>query len=259
MRISQDQLSQIQDMLDEYHFLAADVDEWRGATFLQSHAASSRHDGNHVRRIRLNPDVSLDEFFAEVERRQVHQTFRAVRLDPLTTPESIEARLLLEGYDCDIEIVMATDGEIRGHPSEVEIMPIDKKADWDHLLALFAQHESWGYAARPKEVFSMARRRGDAFTWFLALADGKAVGYFSEQSKSGLGYLEDLFVLPAYRLHGIATALVHHAAASARSNGARVVFLPCAANDTPKEMYRRMGFEPVFVFRNYSKPVPPAA
>src|SRR6266550_7188324 len=151
MRISQNQLSQIQDMLDEYHFLSADIEDWRGATFLHNHAAPSRHDGNHVRRIRLDPDFSLDEFFAEIERRQAHQTFRAVRVDPFTTPKSVEARLLLEDYNCTTEIVMATEGDIGGSPSQVEVMPIEKETEWEDLLGLFAQHESWGYAARPQE------------------------------------------------------------------------------------------------------------
>ena len=30
MQLSEAQLSAIQDMLDEYHFLAADVEEWHG-------------------------------------------------------------------------------------------------------------------------------------------------------------------------------------------------------------------------------------
>ncbi|HEX9565249.1 MAG TPA: GNAT family N-acetyltransferase, partial [Gemmatimonadaceae bacterium] len=62
-----------------------------------------------------------------------------------------------------------------------------------------------------------------------------------------------LFVHPEHRNRGIATALVHHTAAMARAAGASTVFLPAFAGDTPKEMYRRMGFEPVYAFSSYLK------
>ena len=39
----------------------------------------------------------------------------------------------------------------------------------------------------------------------------------------------------------------------ARARGAATVFLPTAPHDTPKQMYARMGFQPVYVFRNYLK------
>jgi spore maturation protein CgeE len=102
------------------------------------------------------------------------------------------------------------------------------------------------------------QRRGDAFTWYVAFDNARPVGHFSQRTRDGLGYLESLFVDPEYRMRGIGTALTHHTAAAARAEGARVVFLPAAAADTPKEMYRRMGFEPVYAFRNYRKDVQPA-
>ena len=55
-----------------------------------------------------------------------------------------------------------------------------------------------------------------------------------ERTRDAIGYLEDLMVLPQYRLRGIATALVQRRALSARSKGAAIVFLPADANDTPK-------------------------
>jgi GNAT superfamily N-acetyltransferase len=89
------------------------------------------------------------------------------------------------------------------------------------------------------------------------MVGGRAVGHFSERTKDGVGYLEDLMVLPEHRMKGIATALVHRCAESARAKGAGLVFLPADASDTPKDMYRRMGFEPIYVFRNYVKTLKP--
>src|SRR5262249_27763087 len=109
MRISPDLLARIQDMFDDYHFLATEVEEAHGASFLRNDAAPTR-DGNQVRRIRLLPDVGVDEFLAEVDRRFAHLPFRSVRVDPFTAPPALEARLLLDGFRTDTEIVMASDG-----------------------------------------------------------------------------------------------------------------------------------------------------
>jgi GNAT superfamily N-acetyltransferase len=251
MRLSEEQLLQIQDMLDEFHLLASDVTEQLGACFLRNDETPTRYDGNHVRRIRLPEGVTVDDFFAEVERFYSYQNFRAIRTDPWTRPLGIEARLLQDGYGHSTEIVLATQGPIGGRPAEIEIVTLEGEAGWAALRDLIRHDEE--YEGQGEQIFRLVRRRGDAFTWFLAIADGKVVGHFSERTRDGIGYLEDLVVLPEYRLRGIATALVHRAAASARSKGAELVFLPADANDTPKEMYRRMGFEPVYAFRNYHR------
>lgn len=264
MRLDQAQLLRIQDLLDEFHLLAADVTERMGACFLRNDEAPTRHDGNHVRRIRLPDTVSIDDFFAEVDRFYSYQEFRSVRVDPWTRPLGVEARLLQENYQASTEIVMAMAGPPGGRPANVEMVSIDDENGWAALKRLMQADAAEvsrrrGRASSGDEMFALARRRGDAFTWFLAVVDDRAVGHFSERTRHGVGYLEDLFVLPDYRLRGIATALVYEAAASARSKGAGLVFLPAAAEDTPKEMYRRMGFEPVYLFRNYSKPAGPTA
>jgi GNAT superfamily N-acetyltransferase len=254
MHLTESALLHIQDMIDEFHLLAADVTEQMGACFLRNDQTPTRYDGNHVRRIRLPDGVTVDAFFEEVERFYSYQGFRAVRIDPWTRPAAVEARLLQEGYGATgvgTEILMATDGRIGGRIGDCEIVPVEDEWGWAALRELMladAGNESGG-----EETFTLARRRGDAYTWYLAIVEGQAVGHFSERTRDGFGYLEDLMVLPEYRMRGIATALVHRCAASARSKGARTVFLPADANDTPKDMYLRMGFEPVYVFRNYVK------
>ncbi len=152
---------------------------------------------------------------------------------------------------------MATAGPIAGKRAAVEIRPIVDESGWRDLEGLIEADD--GNNDGGVETFRLARRRGDAFTWYLAYVDGRPAGHFSERTRDAIGYLEDLMVLPQYRLRGIATALVQRCALSARSKGAAIVFLPADANDTPKDMYLRMGFEPVYVFRNYLKLLRPPA
>lgn len=57
-------------------------------------------------------------------------------------------------------------------------------------------------------------------------------------------------MLPAARQRGVATALVAHSALDAQRRGAATCFLAARADDTPKEMYARVGFRAVGVTRN---------
>jgi hypothetical protein len=98
VRLSPSQLLLIQDMVDEFHLLAADVTERLGACFLRNDDTPTRYDGNQVRRIRLPDGTSVDDFFTEVEGFFTHLDYRSVRVDPWTHPLGIEARLLQDGY-----------------------------------------------------------------------------------------------------------------------------------------------------------------
>jgi ribosomal protein S18 acetylase RimI-like enzyme len=251
-------ISEMQALIDEYHLLAADVVSQHGAQFLRNDEARTRYDGNHVRCIREATDV--DGLFQAIERHYAHLPYRAVRVDPFTAP-GIEARLLIEDYVHDTEIVMAARGALGGLPADIEIRKVAcDSVELEHVIAReaeFASLQEWRAAnSDRREEWSLIQRRGGASTWFVAFDDGKPVGHFSQRTRGELGYLESLFVDPDYRMRGIGTALTHHAAAATRAEGASVVFLPAAADDTPKEMYRRMGFEPVYAFRNYRRDVP---
>ena len=67
----------------------------------------------------------------------------------------------------------------------------------------------------------------------------------------GVGYVEDVFVEPAYRHRGLATALLHRCAADTRARGTRALTLVADADDTPQAMYAAMGFRHVATKRRY--------
>jgi ribosomal protein S18 acetylase RimI-like enzyme len=242
------------DLLDEYHVRGAEVVEERlGCLFLRNDESGEVYDVNHIRRIALPDGATVDDLLVEADDFFHHRSYRSIRIDPRTSPPAVEARLLQDGWKAGAtEIILATDGELTGRAADVEIVAVEAEREWKLLEGLFALD----YGDRPdlgSGFFRTAKRRFPFFTYALALVDGKAVGFFSEAVKGEYGYLENLFVDPDYRLRGVATALVQHTARLAREKGARTVFLPADANDTPKEMYWRMGFRPVFLARSYHK------
>ena len=90
----------------------------------------------------------------------------------------------------------------------------------------------------------------------MAWVDGAPVAFFSSwPGRGGVGMVEDLFTLPSHRTRGIARALIHHCVGDARARGASAVLIGSDPEDTPKEIYEAMGFEPTCLTRNWLKQI----
>jgi GNAT superfamily N-acetyltransferase len=63
-------------------------------------------------------------------------------------------------------------------------------------------------------------------------------------SDGATAQVEDVYTRPDARMRGHARALVSHAAAVAAAEGHETVFIVADDDDTPKDLYARLGFEP---------------
>ncbi len=61
----------------------------------------------------------------------------------------------------------------------------------------------------------------------------------------GTAKIEDFTVLPKYQRQGLGTAILKHLICAAFAKGARIIYLTTDEDDTPKEMYTKLGFEKV--------------
>jgi ribosomal protein S18 acetylase RimI-like enzyme len=66
--------------------------------------------------------------------------------------------------------------------------------------------------------------------------------------------VEDVGTLPEHRNRGYAKAVVLAAIAAAREDGADFVCLVADANDWPKELYRRLGFDEIGHYTKFFVP-----
>lgn len=96
---------------------------------------------------------------------------------------------------------------------------------------------------------------------FLAELDGVAVGFthlfpiFSSTRCRRLWLLNDLFVAPDARAHGVGRALLHAAEHHARSTGACGLELATAhTNTTAQRLYQSLGWQLDTTFRHYELP-----
>ena len=92
---------------------------------------------------------------------------------------------------------------------------------------------------------------GAGFTAFVAEDGDSVIGMATCSRRTITGwsgpviFLQDLFVEPAYRQHGIASALIARVAAFAEKLGSPIVELTVRADNPAQIFYQRSGFQPL--------------
>ena len=87
------------------------------------------------------------------------------------------------------------------------------------------------------------------FHYYVAYLDGKPAGACYAYAIDGYVVMDALVVREAFRKRYVATTLMKHIASQFKEE----MFLHADADDTPKEMYRKMGFESVDELYEYLK------
>jgi ribosomal protein S18 acetylase RimI-like enzyme len=80
---------------------------------------------------------------------------------------------------------------------------------------------------------------------FGAFVDGEIATMCELYLEGGTAQIEDVATIERFRKRGLANAVVLNALEAALSTGAEFVFLIADADDWPKEMYAKLGFEEV--------------
>lgn len=105
----------------------------------------------------------------------------------------------------------------------------------------------WGSEEVARQLMDAKALLGERATtrFFGVRVDGEIVSWADLYLAQGVGQVEDVATKEEHRGKGYATAVVLRAAAEARAAGADLVFLVADADDWPKELYARLGFDTV--------------
>lgn len=129
----------------------------------------------------------------------------------------------------------------------IKIEPVTKETLPD-VLELFGQYQIF-YKTEPdpdrnKEFLKMLLDSPDEGIQFVALQDGKALGFatlyytYSSVSVMPMGLLNDLYTIPESRGKGVGRALMNHCAAFLKSKGFKKMFWNTATdNHTAQKLY----------------------
>ncbi len=236
--------------------------EGDGATWVRDRQFPSIYDANHVTGASVTSTGDVDHILRRAEDEYAHCNHRRFHVDFRTGP-LLTARLALDGYARDDTLMMLLDGDLSGSHKEHDVRPVQTEENWDAYAALKAadwdEHRQKLPDPKPGPEIGEAfvqiyRRKTPSLQYFLAYVDGKAAAFFSSwPGADGIGQVEDLFTLPEFRHRGLATALMHRCVRDCRDRGARYVAIACDPTDTPKQMYRAMGFVPIALAAHYLK------
>jgi GNAT superfamily N-acetyltransferase len=241
-----------------YHALGNAARAMAGGTLVTNAAHVHVHDANLLVHPQVPSTCAADEVVATIEevlppaaRPHVHMGRSAHGV--------LEARLAADGWEPTMTLDLVLRDALRGDHARVDIRPVTSEADWAAIARLYrADHieeavreERMPYPeAVTHAIVDVKRAKWPAVRVWLARDVGVDCGFFTSwNGVDGVGLVEDLFVLPEHRGSGIARALIHRAVADARDRGAGPVLIGALIEDTPKNLYRRMGFVPLMVRR----------
>ena len=219
-------------------------------------------DANHVSEVRARTAAEIDQVLKRADETLGHCRHRLFVVDPLTPP-AVAARLALDDYrELVPTIQLVLRDSLRAEPRSLDLRPVTTEEDWQTIEELVRHDHVEGARTQahsmPAEVtrgmVASYRKKAPAYQFFLAREDGVDCAYGAGVlAPNGLGMVEDLFTLPAFRKRGIATAMIARAIAHVRQQGADQILIGAHATADPKRLYARLGFAPVCITREYIK------
>ncbi len=209
-----------------------------------------RFDCNYLR---LERDAEPEQLAAEAKRLERPLIF-------VPDPE-LGAKLApwfeQQGWRIDRHLVMA---QLR-EPGKTADLSLVRELDEEALRPArrrLLEGQPW---AKPEVVEQLFRAKtligGRVTTRFFGVElDGAVVSYADLYVDGTDAQVEDVGTLPEHRGKGYATAVILRAIEQARSEGADFVFLVADAEDWPKELYRKLGFDELGHYTKFFAPRP---
>jgi RimJ/RimL family protein N-acetyltransferase len=104
--------------------------------------------------------------------------------------------------------------------------------------------EPWGYREIADQLNRVTARVSAAVPtrFFAAFAGDEVAGYCELRERDGVAQIENVEILAEFRGRGLGRAVVQHALTEARSRN-DVVWLEALADDWPRQLYAKLGFD----------------
>ena len=246
-----------------YHALGNAARSMAGGVLVTNRAHTHVHDANVlVHPVAPSPQAA-DEMMAAIERVLPPPARPHVHMGT-GAPGPLEARFAADAWTLTMTLELVLHDRLRGDAPAIDVRRAVSDADWSAVRRLYrADHIEEAVRAERlpyPEVVTCAiadvkRAKSPAVRVWIARDRDVDCGFFTSwDGLDGIGLVEDLFVLPEHRGCGVARALINRAVADARERGAGPVLIGALIDDTPKDLYRRMGFVPLMVRRCWTRP-----
>lgn len=198
--------------------------------------------------LQLTRPVSTEQALALAEQYLAGLPYRQLHVEDEQSGRQLERSLREAGWKIEREVLMALE---RGADRQVDTGVVIE-ADEARMLELMRR---WYLEGPPEttpdalpQLVEYARREGRARgdRNFGVVGQGSGLVAMTKLRSDGTtAQVEDVYTAPEQRGRGHARALVTHAVAQARDGAHEVIFIVADDNDWPKQLYGRIGFEPI--------------
>ncbi len=222
------------------------------------------YDANVVRRVRLRRsdlDGQLARLAAPLER--IGARHLQLVLDGADVPIEVAAMLGERGFHRDRLLAMTVGGPAQGgRHAEIVLKQVPSEAPWSDFAGAMDRmnrEEPWYAPAVSEEVIGSLglKARSGPLQLFVALEHGRVVGSIGLGGGDLANRVQAILsvgTLPEARGRGVARAMVLELVGRARRSGADIIYLIARADDWPKALYRKLGFDVAFSFDTYLRP-----
>jgi ribosomal protein S18 acetylase RimI-like enzyme len=201
-------------------------------------------------------DATAGQLVAETDR--LYDTFahRAIVVPDEAAGSRLAATFRGDGWEVDRLVYM-----VRRRNADQESVLEVEECSFDEVYPLMLEANLHGHGRMTRaaaEANAAVRRAFVDLTgarFFVARIDGVLAGFCELYVHDGVAEIDDVHTLQRFRRRGIARGVVDHAVRlAAREAGADLIFLIADDADWPKELYAKLGFDPLGRFWQFTRP-----
>ena len=244
------------------------IEPWRWGEAVFNDDFPRVYDFNFLRIDGVPDDFDFTELMDEAF--QLHTAaghkHRKVVIEDEAMGRSLQTRFGSGGWDAAALLVMVYRGagsagpqDRRGGEPPPPHGAVVRELSLSELRELRAAAFASGPIARDPEAMRQLLDKDAVYLeagngrFIAAIVDGRPVCSADLYSDGSTAQIEAVLTLEPYRRRGLATAVVNAALATALGEGHDFVFLIADADDWPKDMYARMGFQPAGMCWDFTK------
>lgn len=203
----------------------------------------------NLNHIRVNVPVDPAKALELLERHMGDRPYRHLLVAHEPSGERLAAALRPAGWKVERDVLMAFNGELDRSLDTSGVIEV-AEADALRLMARWMGEdkecrEQPEMLAQVLEAIRLTWRAGNARHFAVLDRNGSVAGITMLFSDGSTAEVEDVYVAPEERGRGFGRMLVTHAVAQALDGGHELVFIPADDEGWPKELYAKIGFEPV--------------
>ncbi len=206
-----------------------------------------RYDANLAIADRPLGAFTADDVAATLD--DVYEGFRHREVEFASAPDAdaIAMGMGEHGYAIEQMVVMALRRDPDRGPVEGAVEEIDL-TEMHPFIAEVTRRQPWGREPGIAETMASYKQvlvDGVGARFFAQRADGHLAGSCELYVDGRIAQIEDVNTLEEHRGRGVARNVVLRAADAAKAAGATLVFLFADAQDWPRHLYGRLGFDTI--------------